>query len=84
MRLFDYYESKPHPLTDKFDDQELLEKVNELSKIQFKVKGLVHNLLPFDPNRKDEKMIEITKLFGEILNEISDYNDEMAQVEQGE
>ena len=77
MRLFQHYESKPHPFAIKFDDEELLEKVKKLSQIEFKVKGLVNNLLPYDVNRKDEKMIEITKLYGEILNEISDFNDEM-------
>jgi hypothetical protein len=46
-----------------------------LAKIPLKVKGLVNNLTKYDSKTKDDSMIEITKKFGEVLNEISDYND---------
>lgn len=72
----------PHPLLPLFEDKEFLKKVEKLSQIEFKERGLVNNLTPYDPNRKDEKMIEITKLYGEILNQISEYNDKQIMHEE--
>lgn len=45
-----------------------------------KVKGLINNLTKYDPKNKNDNMIEITKKFGELLNEVSDYNDQTAML----
>ena len=50
-------------------------KLEEYDQIQFIKKGLVYHLQEFDVNSKNEDAIKKTKLFGEILNEISDEND---------
>lgn len=60
----------------KINQPHIKNKVEKYNQIIFKKKGLVHNLEDFDVNSKNEAAIEKTKLFGEILNQISDENDQ--------
>ena len=63
-------------LIKKLKNRKIIEKLEAYDKIEFKRKGLVFHLKQFDVNSKDEIAVTKTKIIGEVLNEISDENDQ--------
>ena len=81
MVSFPAHEMYTGEYIEKYDEKQLVKQIEKYNKIDWQRKGLVYHLKDFDVNSKDERAIAKTKIYGEILNMISDENDKNTMLE---